>query len=513
MVPARIALTKGQIYQDGDVRATDAKGDLPLRIVKAPALAGQPIEPQLFIPGRETSGDVTLNYSARVTDANSPRPRGPSYDLRGTEGGFGGSFFSFLPLPLEQRGAADIKVTWDFSRVGSGAEAASTRGPGDLAARISPDELRQAFFLAGRLEKFRSGANPLFSAYWIGTPPFDARARSEWTGRSLTVLQQFFRDREARPYTLLMRPFPLPRDGGGAARGGFMLEYGFGKLGDASRQIMFTHEMIHHFVGSLEGDSSALAWYGEGLAEYYKTRLPYRAGMLTLREVADETSFMTNAYYTSPLVAASYDEVSRNRWAGGAAQGVPYNRGFIYFVDLNAKIVKASGGARSLDHLVLAMLERKHAGQSYDIAAWREMLRAELGDAGPRDLEAMLAGQLIIPPDDAFGPCLHRVEVATFRQDLGFSEDSILVHPRVVAGLDPASHAARSGLREGDAIVSVSGATERIAHSAANLLLAPKVSLVVKREGTTKKISFSTRVGEITEYRWKTGKSSSQCSI
>jgi hypothetical protein len=80
------------------------------------------------------------------------------------------------------------------------------------------------------------------------------------------------------------------------------------------------------------------------------------------------------------------------------------------FADLNAKLLAASKGRRSLDDLVLAMLTSKRAGGAYDEARWRALLHADLGQSGIDDLDRMLAGTLIVPASNAFGPCLERTQ-------------------------------------------------------------------------------------------------------
>ena len=61
-----------------------------------------------------------------------------------------------------------------------------------------------------------------------------------------------------------------------------MIEYGTAGRTQAAMNFMFTHEMVHHFVGSLEGPPGTSSWFGEGLAEFYKIRVPLRAGRSTL---------------------------------------------------------------------------------------------------------------------------------------------------------------------------------------------------------------------------------------
>jgi hypothetical protein len=167
-----------------------------------------------FSPIRGTNGPVTVSYAADVVPAMTPRRPGPSYDLRGAGGGFGGAFFSFLLLPLQAE-TIDLRLSWNMSRLPAGACAVSTEGGGDVAARLSPFQIYSIFFLAGNVV----GEPPKeasFHAYWIGRPPFDSGAAADWSARTFALLETFFDAPSLRPYTLLMHPYPRPRDGGGA---------------------------------------------------------------------------------------------------------------------------------------------------------------------------------------------------------------------------------------------------------------------------------------------------------
>lgn len=501
-VPARVTYVAGQAYAAGDVVATDDSGPLPLSMDVQADVPGAPLQWRTFTPRRAVTGPVSLHYHADVVPALGPRRRGPSYDLRGAQGGFGGAPFSFLLMPSPSLESLQFRLHWDLSGLPAGARAVTVLGEGDVTATLAPFRVGTLFFLGGQLQG-HAPPGSAFRSYWIGSPPFDVEVAAAWSGRAFAALQSFFHAADGAPYTLLMRPYARPRDGGGATVGGFMLEYGRGALGDTARRIMFTHEMVHHFVGSLDGDPGATAWFGEGLAEFYKLGVPLRAGLIDRRAFADELAVMTEAYYTSEMVATAYDEVAARRWDGGEAQTVPYNRGFMYFAALDAAVRRGSRGTRSLDDLVLAMLDSRRSGKGYGVAAWREVLGGELGPAGVAAFEAMLRGDLIVPPADAFGSCLARTRVDRPRPRLGMSEDSFLIEPRRVTGLDPGSAAAAAGLREGDEILEFAGVVPRIVHSAANVLLAPRVRVRGRHDGREYVAEFSTAGPVVPVYRWR----------
>jgi hypothetical protein len=102
---------------------------------------------------------------------------------------------------------------------------------------------------------------------------------------------------------------------------------------------------------------------------------------------------------------------------------------------------------------VLELLAARRAGGALTLETWRAALRRELGEAGVRRSDAVLAGALVVPSDAAFGPGLRRTTKALRRYELGFPPDVLVRAPRIVRGLEPGSAAARAGLRDGDEIV------------------------------------------------------------
>lgn len=55
------------------------------------------------------------------------------------------------------------------------------------------------------------------------------------------------------------------------------------------------------------------------------------------------------------------------------------------------------------------MLATRRGGGAMNEALYRSLLKAELGERGIADLDAMLAGRTVVPPSDAYGPRFRRV--------------------------------------------------------------------------------------------------------
>ena len=92
---------------------------------------------------------------------------------------------------------------------------------------------------------------------------------------------------------------------------------------------------------------------------------------------------------------------------------MPYNRGALYFADLDAKIRAKSGGKRKLDDLLAPMFVSREKGAAFDHEAWKAMVGGELGpDAVATFEKVVLGGEMFVPDAGAFGPCFTREPAA-----------------------------------------------------------------------------------------------------
>jgi hypothetical protein len=130
---------------------------------------------------------------------------------------------------------------------------------------------------------------------------------------------------------------------------------------------------------------------------------------------------------------------------------------------------------------------------------WLDLVRNELGDDGLRLHADMLAGKLMLPAPADFGPCFTRTTAPFRRFELGFEPKSLVGDVKTIRGLDPASEAAKAGLRDGD-VVTVSVAMDSVQGDPTRML-----TLKVTRDGKTFPITYLPR-GETTDaWQWARG--------
>ena len=221
-----------------------------------------------------------------------------------------------------------------------------------------------------------------------------------------------------------------------------------------------------------------------------------RSGLIDDEAFLADLNSTAGRYYTNALIDTPNDEIPAGFWRDTRIRVLPYDRGSLYFAKTDADIRAASGGARSLDDIVRTMLAERRAGRPMDQALWERLLRAKLGEEGVRAFHAMLAGAVVIPPSDAFGPCFARVEKPLRRFDLGFDPAVLVAPDRVVRGLKPGSSAALAGLRNGDHILN------RFPQDAMQGDQQAVLTLQVRRNGKSLTISYQPRGKAVPAYQW-----------
>jgi hypothetical protein len=400
---------------------------------------------------RATVGDLHVSYFAPVRFVDESTNNGPLYDLRAEAGGLNGAGITFLALP-DTTGPYDVTIQWDLSQAPAGARGVCSLGEGSIQVTETMENLAYTYYMAGQLRAYPGDANSVFSMYWLSEPSFDPVAVAHEIERVYRTMCDFFQEPEPG-FRIFVRKHPYRGNGGTAVRRSFMFGYS-----EASRPTveslasLLAHETAHTWP-NLDGEHGETAWYSEGTAEYYSIILPQRAGLIADDTFLDLINERARGYYTSPLQTLSNQEAAERFWLDPRAQRVPYGRGLFYFIDVNAKIRARSGGARSVDDLVLAIVNRRRTGAKVGVAEWVELVTAELDEQGRRDFEAMAAGEWVVPAPDALGPRFMRREIEDCPLDLGFDTSSVT--RRVVTALVPGSVAERAGVREGDRILSI----------------------------------------------------------
>ena len=492
-----------------DFTVSDAQGALPVTVRDDPEHGGTTY--RHWLAGRAVSGLVSVHYRVALTNALPARGAAPPLDLRTDDGGFGGAGGDFLVLPDDET-ARPIQVRWDLSALPKSAIGMSSLGVGDVHAPEAwkPDELETVYFMGGTVGRYPDPPPAQgFISGWEGRTPFDATELMAWTKTLHDRYAVFFRDPSTRPYAVFLRK-NLVNAGGGVELGrSFVGSYGDGMNIEEFR-VTLAHEMLHTWVQGLSApEGLAGSWFSEGMAVEYARRLALRFDHITPDEFLKDLNGTAARYYTDALNDAPNDQIPARFWADTRIRVLPYDRGSMYFAVVDEELRKASGGKRSLDDLLLSMLDRRTHGQPMDQAAWIETVTQALGPQGKAEFEAMLAGALQLPGSDAFGPCFRRTTKPLRRYELGF-DPKVLVEPhRIVRGLVAGSAAEAAGLKDGDEIVrpvpqdQIQGDQTRL------------ITLQIRRDGREFPMTYLPRGETVQAYQWErvAGVPDSRCAL
>jgi hypothetical protein len=489
--------------------ASDADGAVPLISHDEPDSENAPPR-RVWTPEKAVAGSLTWHYRAMI--ANGPNPRGaaPPLELRTEQGAFSGDAATFLILPVADT-QYDLDLHWDLSELPAGATGMSSWGAGD-ARSPQPErfaDLGELYLFGGQLYRFpqQPTAQGFFSAIQ-GRPPFDSQALMQWTEGLYAYYFSYFRSPRVLPYAVLLRRNPINAGGGVELGNAFIGTFDEHTTVDELK-ITLAHEMAHTFLRSLDHSDLEGSWYSEGTAVYYERLLPLRAGKIGPDDFLKDLNTTAARYYTDALLHTPNSEIAKQFWAETRVRVLPYDRGALYFALVDSKERKIAGGKRSLDNLIAAMLKRRRNDLPMDEPAWREILRNEQGQAGLDQLDAMLRGDAMLPPSDAFGPCFRRTSRMLRRYELGFDSRVLIEPTRIVRGLDAGSNAAKAGLRNGDKIVRP--VPQDGIQADQNALL----HLEIFRGGKQFVLSYLPRGEQVEAYQWERvpGVSDSACAL
>lgn len=394
-----------------DLTVADRHGPVEFEIEDDPPVKGGFPYFRHWRASRDVAPPVTIEYRSIVQPAGSPD--GPPFGIRPSAGGVSGAGSGFLVLP-EDVGSAALSVRWDLGRLAPGSIAASSFGDGDYRLEGPPQRLMQGWYMAGPPGRYpESGDANGFSATWLGSPPWDPLAEMRFAGDVYAYLAEHFPHLDPVPrYRVFIRVLDTrPYGGGTALTNSFMLSRGPTRPDESTEgpDGLFFHEMIHQFVGGIEGPVGVTSWFSEGLTSYYTTLLQFRGGFSSLEEYGAAVNDVFRRYWTSPARNWPAGRIVETGFGDEDVRHTPYVRGHLYFADLDSRIRTASEGTRSLDVVLRELFARREAGETFDRAAWIELVETEAGPGAGAFFEAViLRGETIIPAPDAFGPCYRR---------------------------------------------------------------------------------------------------------
>ncbi|MDB5365055.1 MAG: putative metalloprotease, contains C-terminal domain [Rhodospirillales bacterium] len=436
---------------------------------------------------RAPSGDITITYRVVVSKETAS---GPSYELRSEAKGISGSGQAFLVLPDDKQ-AYKIGIAWDG--LPAGGQGLTSFPAGDQALPL--DRLRNTYFMAGKIDttpKDPSKAGAFRAASTVDID--DPDALLDWTSHAYTRMYPFFGHPTEPPFTVMFRTNPFGSTSGTAGPTALLAVM---SKNNPVQQVhdLVTHEMVHVFITGLDGQTHG-GWFTEGTAVHYERRFQLVAGLATPKDFLNDLNSTMRRYYSNVRNDIPMKDAIDAFWSDARGRVLPYDRGSIYFGDMDAKIRAASKGKRSLDNLIREFYAARREGKPGTLEAWLDLVSRDLPNARA-DFQAMMDGKVIVPPSNAFGPCFKRVAADMPSFELGFAQTSLTKYPRVITDLDPASPAARAGLHNGDKVIAP------VYLDRAQATPSEPINMTVDRDGQTLAISFKPEGAKRKGYLWE----------
>lgn len=395
-----------------DLVIEDRAGPLPASVQDDPAVPGGFPYFRHWQAERPVQYPVTVRYRALVQPDHTPG--GPPFGMRPVAGGVAGAGVSILIQPEEQTDLPAM-LHWDLTGLPEGSLAVTSHGEGTVTA-ASPSDLAQAWYLAGPAERFpdKDGSHG-FSAAWLGTPTFDAPKEMAWAAEVYDWLGGYFPHLKPTPdYRVFMRFHAQPPYGGATALPrSFMFSRGPLKPGEpaVAPRTTLVHEMLHQWTGGIDAPHGISSWFSEGLTTYYQTILPMRSRFETLADYEAAINELAENYYTNPALRLSAAEIVKVGFSDDVIRHMPYQRGALYFADLDARIRARSDGKRTLEDLLFRIFREREDGIRFDHDRWLSLIGQELGESERARFQRVIldGAEVLQPASNAFGPCFARL--------------------------------------------------------------------------------------------------------
>ncbi len=494
--PARYASVVGASDRIEGLQVSDRKGSVALEPDLEITEAGGMIIWKRWKSSRVPSGKITVEYQARIPE---PKPRrGPPYELSVQGGGISGAGCGFLAFP-EISGHFQLSFHWDLKHLDPDSQGLSTLGDGDFSAQINIDQIFNSFFIAGPLGTYPEKDDIKgFKSAWLGKPVFDAKEISAWTAKAFSGLRAFFRSTEPQRYRFFMIAGPENMGVGGTGLGNsFMLFVPTDPELSKDPRSTIAHEMIHYWVGGMEGDAASNFWFTEGLTVHYTRSATYKMGLFTTQEYLEDVNRTVYRYITNPKKNLPNDQIGKFFWQDRNVQIIPYDRGSLYFAHLDAEIRTKSENKRSLDSIIFELFDQRNKGILLTQEKWLEKIQEELGPDAKNEFYAIIIrGEDFDLEPSAFGDEFERIPITVHQFELGFDESIFSSNEKVVTGLVKGCEAEKAGLQNGDRILSkIDLNTFRESENA-------RLKLVIERNGKTKEVEYWPRGKRLNGYKW-----------
>ncbi len=442
----------------GDVTVTDAAGH---------ALATTRPAPSRIVVTHAPGATLSVTYSLAANDhqvqmdpGESRRPIVNPHLFRAV-----GHLGMLRPAFIDDQAPCIVHIGWDgFDAAGWRVVSSWGAGTGDRTATTTLFDFADALYVAGDIRLITRDVHgyPLTITVagddWAFTPD----AFADQCVRVVATERAFFDDFANDFYWISLVPTG-PVDQKGRNIGGtgllncFSLSVGPNTVlvpddGTESAMIMvLAHEMFHEWNGHVirrEDPEELLYWFSEGFTDFYSRRLRYRGGIIDAAQYAASVTQTLEHYATSPVRDEPNTRILADFWNDRDVQKLPYDRGDIVAMMLDADIRRASGGTKSLDDVMRELVVKARAGALVSTESLFATFSEVADSASLATIRDLVENGGLPALGQPFAPCLSIQPAEASRYDVGFDLTQSMKDRKIV-GLRAGSAAEAAGLKNG----------------------------------------------------------------
>jgi len=359
----------------------------------------------------------------------------------------------------------DAEFDWrGFPRVWAFANSYGTKAAVQKR-RLPLEDLGRSITVAGdfRITRVLAGKRPVHLAI-RGEWKFKDEELAQMAARVIETQRDFWDDHSQKFYLITL--VPLDEGPNSYSYGGTGLLDSFALFATPDADVaglrgLLAHEYFHNWnpvqLGKMPDPERSMYWLSEGFTDFFTYELLHRSKLISTAEYIAEINRRISDYFMLPVRTAPNARNVDDFWTDRDVGRLPYLRGSIFAMNLNAAIERETGGRRSLDDVMRALyLDAKNGKPAID----RERIinsAAKFLPEGRRSFAGLLEeqiyrGALIVPADDALGPEA-RLETAKLPVwEPGFDTDA-LIKEKTINGVRPGTAAFNAGLRNGQKLI------------------------------------------------------------
>jgi predicted metalloprotease with PDZ domain len=444
-------------------------------------LAVERAKPWAWTVAAAAGQTLTARYRITATPPREDKALGNDYRTRLTDSLFQsiGHFSLLMPEHVGGEGRVPrLSIGFDgFDRAGWNVTSSWGPGAGPFERDLAPSEFRHTTLLAATPEAARMHRRTVkgrdVGVAIVGNDwGFRDETFVDLATRIIEVERDFFDDHTDPWFLVTVTP-----EGGRASQNSFSLG-GTGlldcfslycntglSLDDGSpflAQVKFllAHEYFHTWNGTKmratdggEKDGGfGVMWFSEGFTNFYARELLRRAGLIDDATYAEKLNEALAGYDANPFRNAENATIREKFWTDPNVGQLPYQRGDLAAMVIDANIRARSGGTRSLDDVMRALVARAKTDPDVDANVILDALAAEVDAPTAAWLRPVLLDGKDVPMPTAFDrPKLRLVAKRMQTFDPGLDREKSAASG-TVSGVRDGGAAHRAGLRNGQAL-------------------------------------------------------------